>query len=213
MKRFCVLLGLLLAAISSATVTKMVLKAAGTELGSATFDISLMPNGGIKTIQDIEVSAGGQTLSYKDVSIYDKTGRPLSTEETQVQAGKTQVVAVTYGPKAATVVVTANGKSTTKTLPNPKDGSIASPSEFWFVRDRPKKGTVDASYSVDPKTRTWTLEKTKYVGDDTLTVLGKKVTAHKITVDNRGTIWLDDKGNPYKILVNDSGQDIEMDRK
>lgn len=195
---------LLFVAVGVASVgmaqTKLTVFVAGRKVGTATLLQKVLPNG-TKSVQlSMELKSDATAATVKSEATYDARGAPLRKfQETLVPAQKLRrTVVVTFDREGASVVADLNGKRTTKRVPLPSTTDREDASEFWFLRDQPKKGDVSKAYTFDIESLSWSMVTTTYEGEVEITVGGKKVKAHR-TKSDKGVAFLDAQGNPLRL--------------
>ncbi len=180
--------------------TKLTVIVAGKKVGTATLFQKVMPDG-TKSVQlSMLLKSDNVTATVRSEATYSaKGGAVRKFQETLVPGQKIRrTVVVTFDAQGANVVADLNGKRTTKKISLPETTQRDDASEFWFLRDQPKKGAVAKAYTFDIETLSWSLLTTTYEGEVEITVGGKKVKAHRTNSD-KGTAFLDSAGNPIKL--------------
>ena len=168
-------------------------------IGHARVSQRITASGGKFTELVMDFKRNGQELEVRTESTLDPSGAPVRQVETVTPEGKPPLVQyiVTYDAKGAHVV--------TKSPDGPKnayiqasEGSVfGDPSQFWFLKTRPKLGESCTNEVFTPDTMTWQRSETTFVGEidgrhRIKTVIGDR------TVDT----YLDDTG--YIIRLTDS---------
>ncbi len=197
------------ATVASAVNLQIIVQ--GLKIGTGEADIRSLPNGNVQFTISMNIQAQGIKAAYKATEIGRVDGMPVSETESRDDNGtKTETVRI-YGPKSVTIKITTGGQTTSKTVPYPKTGSIKTPSNAWFLKFKPKVGTTFTGWTLNDQTYKWEQETTTYTGDQEILVAGKTVKAHLIT-HTKGRMYLDDKGVPYRIELNEGGSNIVMER-
>lgn len=179
---------------------KMTVYMFGRVAGTATV-LQKIGTDGSKSVQlSMELRNENATINLRQESSYDKTGRPIRKfQETHNVLQKTRkTVVVTFDAVGANAVVDEGGKRTVKKIPLPETAVREDPSEFWFLRDQPKTGTVVKANTINLETLTWELVTTTYKGTVQVSIAGRKVKAHH-TESERGVAYIDDKGLPLRL--------------
>lgn len=179
---------------------KMAVYLSGRIAGSATV-LQKIGADGSKSVQlSMELKNETVAINLRQESSYDKNGRPIRKfQETHNVTQKTRkTVVVTFDAVGANAVVDEGGKRTVKKIPLPETAVREDLSEFWFLRDQPKPGTVVKANTVNLETLTWELVTTTYKGTQEITIAGRKVKAHR-TESERGVAFIDDKGLPLRL--------------
>ena len=166
----------------------------GKFYASAEFGQSLSTDGKLSGHLNYSVADHSYFRTVSFVS--DKTGRLI--RESVTVAGKRPVLkTIEFGPSGAKVTTMEFGKNSTYRLPYPKVSSFDAPCRFWFVRDHPKPGTTCHYTVLDTTQMVWQPTASTYVGDEKITYMGQKVSAHKVK-SGESISWYDDKGILYK---------------
>lgn len=200
MRRFLVPTLVCIAAWSAAQI-KMDVQIAGQPSGTVTITQKLLADGS-KSVQ-LAMSLRAPERKIRTESVYSKDGLPVRKfQETTVvgQRYRRQVTA-TFKDRSAHVVVDTNGVRETKEVPLLDDSaSLVNLSEFWFVRDMPKKGTTIKTYSFDLETLEWHPSTITYVGPRDFKLGRKTIKAHH-TRSDKGTALVDSKGLPLRLAL------------
>ena len=160
--------------------------------------------------ETLTMSSQGRSMTIDETARDGRTGLPLTRVLHISGGGQNAEISVTFSSSAAKVQAKAPNGSKSSTIPAPKGANLHNASEFWFLRDRPSKGAKVTYYGFDLNRMQWKRETDTYVGEETISVGGRKVRAHKITTTD-GPQWLDDRGFPYKLEL--TGSNIVMVRK
>ena len=114
----------------------------------------------------MEIKHHADTGPVRPEATYDAKGAPnRKFQATLVPSQKRRRhVVVTFNKEGASVVADLNGKRTTKKISLPATAQRDDASEFWFLRDQPKKGEVAKAYNFDIETLSWELVTTTYEG-------------------------------------------------
>ncbi len=206
--------GLALAAACAGALAQSKLSVAvqGQVVGTATLDQKLLPNGGVRQTMTMELSVGGQKYRMHHTAEADRNGRPVrEAEDEESPSGKKHTVAV-FGSKSVSVRVTAGGKTTTKTVPIPATGSIVEKAAFWFLRDKPKPGTVENFQSFRMSKLGFEPQKATYVGMSDCIYAGKTIRAHEIR-HTEGRMWVDSRGLPIRLELESDGARIILEKR
>lgn len=173
----------------------------GKAAGSSVVGLSRTRLGGVEETMKLTMSQAGKTETANFLHVIAKDGTPLL--ETMEATDGTQTVSVraSYGPQGVAVTAKFGGRTIDRNFPYPAGATIKAPSTFWFLSVRPKKGASDKYSHFDVQTLKWLLDEDTYLGDETIEVGGRKVTAHKEKL-RTGIEWLDDHGLPYRFVIN-----------
>ena len=198
MRTFLLALAVVPALVSAQT--KLTVVVGGRKVGTATLLQKIKPDG-TKTVQlSMDLKFDAMAATVRSEATYTASGAPIRKfQETLVPGQKVRrTVVVTFDKDGASVVADLNGKRTTKKVALPETTQRDDASEFWFLRDQPKKGAVTKAYTFDIETLSWSLLTTTYEGEVEVIIAGKKVKAHR-TKSDKGTAYLDATGNPLKL--------------
>lgn len=203
---------LALAAITGSLLqleTTMRIEAGGKTVGSLTYRYELTEDG-ITTQIDASYDGGeGEKVGVVDIWTYDKAGKPVSLKRTTTTPGESEFLEeVTFEDGAANWKGSYEGESETESFEVPEGGEIADPSIYWFVNVVPKPGEEAKYWTFDIDEMDWVESKTVYVGMEEIEFGGEKVRAHKVVVDDTFTIYVDDKGLPYRMIDEEDEDDI-----
>lgn len=97
-------------------------------------------------------------------------------------------------------VTLKSGDSTTTVL-YPEAGSLKALSELWFLQTKPKANHVVEYQRFDLYTQTFVPCKVIYVGKENIEIRGKSISANRVKVDSKTDAWLDDRGDPYRMII------------
>lgn len=180
--------------------TKLAVVVGGKRVGTATLLQKILVDG-TKLVQlSMDLKSDSMAATVRSEATYTAKGAPIRKfQETLVPAQKVRrTVVITFDKEGASVVADLNGKRTTKKVTLPETTQRDDASEFWFLRDQPKKGAEAKAYTFDIETLSWSLLTTTYEGEIEITIGGKKVKAHR-TKSDKGVAYLDANGNPLKL--------------
>jgi hypothetical protein len=213
MKRSLWIIPLLLVWLATGrSTTKMRVIVGGMEVGSATLDHKLDAGGGMSGLMKLTMDMGGGQASIDASFMYSKTGRPkLETFSMKAGEGKT-TRRVSYTATHVIVENNTNGKTSNKKIPLPKGKNLNDPSAFWFLKAKPKVGAVSKYWRYDPDKDKFTEQFSRYVGVKTISVSNRTVKAHEIKEEDGGSVWVDDKGTPLKLILMEEGTEIVFER-
>ncbi len=208
MKTIPILAALTLVAVAHGDVTCDV-SAQGTKIGEATFGIKKLGSQ-IQTTIWIKVKAGALSANFHASSVTTAGGMPVKYRQSSDQNGTAaEDITAEYNNKGVTYRDKAKG-GTTKFVAAQKPGSMVNPSESWFITTTPKKGAKATYSSFSFKDGKWKPATKTYLGDETITLGGKTVKAHKLhekNTEEESDVYVDDKGYPLMFEV--SGMHIE----
>ncbi len=199
MKRFACLALWWLTALGFGQVEMRVL-AEGKPVGTATIGHRITEDGGKQVTLRMELDNGTRKVVVRQVSTYDKTGRPKTKfQEVVATPNRTRTsVMATITATGASAVLDVNGSSESKEVEAPTDAPLEDPSEFWFLRDQPRPGSSVKRYRLNLNTLEWKVGETKYVGLKEVRVAGQTHRAHQIVTDD-ATTYVDAKGLPLLV--------------
>lgn len=206
MKSIAFVIAVLMAGVCQAQI-KMSVSVNGMSVGTAVLNQKLNAAGGIEQSLHMTLEIQATKAEFTFISVTDKSGRMVREVNGQSAGPTTKTTTMVFGSTSIKVTTVENGKTKTSTVPISK-GNLADVSTFWFVNTRPKVGATSNHLSFSAEKGKWKTANVKYVGDDT--VPGTKLKAHHVHQDD-GDVWLDNKGLPIRIEMNqDGGQLIFM---
>lgn len=206
----------LLVAFAPADQVKMKLMKDGQSIGSGFLSHETSKNGESRFEVTMTIQNGPSTYILKQIDRYDAKARPIESITSDQDGTNTVVRKHTFGPKALTVAVTANGKTTTKTAAYPKGKSINRASQRWFFNEMPLPGAV--SREMVFQNDKWAERISRYMGLKEIEVGGKKVKAYEL-LDRRADgsdevhQWVDKKGMPLRMEFSSSGVKLVLERE
>lgn len=174
----------------------------GQPHGSATVLQTLLENGGKQVV--VTMSLGEKSpVKVRQESVYDNAGGPVRKIQEVIDAkGNTQhKVVVSFDEAGAHCSIYRGGAPQVTTHELVKGAPRNNPSEFWFIKSRPRVGDKVTYYRYDVSASKWTLAETRYIGKKTIEIAGEKVDAHLIDSGAEGQTFVDDKGNPLVLVV------------
>jgi len=135
-------------------------------------------------------------------SLYAKDGSPVRKfQETVVIGQRTRhQVTATFSVSGARVVIDINGSRETKEVELKAGAKLANPSEFWFVREKPKVGARVQAHTFNLEQMKWEQVTVTYLGPKEIKIGGAKQTAHLITSD-KGSAYVDSTGQPVRLVL------------
>jgi hypothetical protein len=110
-------------------------------------------------------------------------------------------VSVTTQASFANGKVTLTAGKETLTVPYPSNGTLRALSELWFLQTKPAKGHSVEYQRFDVYAAKFVPCKVVYQGKEDLEVSGKKVSANRVRVDDKTDAWLDERGDPYRMII------------
>ncbi|MFI5385882.1 MAG: hypothetical protein ACHQ50_07150 [Fimbriimonadales bacterium] len=201
---------LVLAALAMATIssgqTRLAVSFSGHPAGYATLSQKIQKDGTKVVELRMELDSHDGKVRLTSESRYDAKGLPLRKFQQIVNpaiALNKQIV-TTFDKAGANTVVLDGEKRKARSVPLVETAPRASLSEFWFIRDTPKKGQVEQTYQFNIDTLEWELVRTEYRGNRTLKIESHTVSVHEVYSergDKKTTAYLDEQGLP--ILVDD----------
>ena len=200
MKLSITLLIFLVAAFTTAQV-KFTVDIGGKEAGTASLTQRIHPDGSKSVDLRLDLKIQSQKLTIRSQNSYDKFGNPIRKfMDSNIPGGSLQKqVVATFSDRGASVVQIDGGKRTTREITLVSAAPRSNPSEFWFLRDRPKVGTEIKCYQFNMDSLAWDLRRVVYHGQKSIKIGGKTVLAHEIeTISDRSAkAYLDDDGLPW----------------
>jgi hypothetical protein len=200
---------LLLASALTQAQVKMTMTVNGMSVGKATLMQTITKAGQLHQTLHMDVDFQGMKSTFAGDLISDRNGRPLSDKSVETQSGQQKTVAMTYSATTLTIAETVGGKTTTKKVAIPK-GNLADASTMWFIVTHPKIGAKSSYLHYDKASSKWQTKTATYLGDDAVPGTTKK--AHHIHHED-GEGWIDDKGLPIRLELNDGGAKIILARQ
>lgn len=179
-------------ALAPAPTIEMTISTDGREVGKAWMSQKLDATGKktyAKLIMgDIKIV---ETAEYA----IDGTPRLKVITRTEKEASTT-----TQASFASGKVTLTSGKNTA-IVPYPERGTLRALSELWFLQTKPGKGHSVDYQRFDVYGAKFVPCKVVYLGKEDLEVLGKKVSANRVRVDEKTDAWLDERGDPYRMII------------
>lgn len=200
MKRsFTLLLGLM-AAYASAQ-TKYSVEIGGKSVGTASLTQKIGADGSKSVELKMDLQVNNQKLTIRSQNSYDKLGNPTRKfMDSNIPGGLLQKqIITTFNAQGAAVIQIDGGKRTTRDIPLVSTAPRVNPSEFWFVRDRPKAGQEVKCYMFNMDSLSWQLNRVVYRGIKSIKVGETTVKAHEVeTIGERpAKAYVDDAGIPW----------------
>ncbi len=194
------LLAVWLTAFVSAQV-KYTVEVGGKKAGTASLTQRIGADGSKSVDLRMDLSINSQKLAIRSQNTYDKRGNPTRKfMDSNIPGGALQKqVVATFNDQGASVVQIDGGKRTTREVSLVATAPRANPSEFWFLRDRPKEGDEVKCYLFNMDSLSWDLRTVVYRGQKSIKVGNKTVVAHEIETigDRPAKAFLDDEGLPW----------------
>lgn len=128
---------------------------------------------------------------------YAMDGTPKSKILTRTVNGVDERIEAIFS--SSSVKVTGPGGATTLDLPTA--GSLQAKSEFWFIQTKPSVNHTVKYHRLDIATRKFVDCTVKFIGREEITSRGKKVVANRVKVDGKTDAWLDERGDPYRMVL------------
>ena len=175
----------------------------GKDFGTATLTQTVGPDGA-KVQESVIVAKGpGNDMTIRQVARYDRTGRPL-TKSVTANVGERQMSAITatFDATGGTIRLVREAGNETKRFPLPKGMSMADPSEFWFIKSKPKPGTTVRAATLNLMGTGWEATQTTYIGKTQVQIGNKRVAGHRVRSEGKGRVVeviVDDRGMPLTI--------------
>lgn len=187
---------LFLVPVLAGAQAKYVVTYDGKAVGSASVLQKAAEKGGKSVQMTIEMRGAGNADSHiRMESVFDATGAPVRKFMEASSGGKRlKTTIVTFDKAGAHVVIDEGGKRTTKDVGLVDTAPRANAAEFWFFRDKPKKGAELRCYLFDMDTLSWQLTTTVYRGPDKV----GKFSGHNVSTERYASL-VDDTGLPVLI--------------
>lgn len=201
--RSVVVATLLAFAVFGQAQARYTIKSQGKVIGKAALTQKLLEGGGKSVQLTIEMAGQGRrSATVRANSTYDPKGAPIRVflESVATNPPSRRQITATFDAKGAHVVLDDGGARKVQDVPLVDTAPRNDPSQFWFLRDKPKPGTTATYYRFDAESLTWSLMKPTYVGPRDVTIGG---TAYKgyLVRDNRSETIVDAAGLPLRITV------------
>lgn len=137
-----------------------------------------------------------------DVADYDPKGRPVKLHRKVRSGERVHEMSVDYTDEGAKVGLTmASDLTMTDMRPIPDGATLECPARFWFMRDKPAPGAVCSSWEFDADDQLWTQKRWVYEQAGQTLIKGKLIKGHRMMLDTRDTVWVDDQGLPLKMTL------------
>lgn len=205
MRALLVLALLTLSALSLAQKATFEALREGKSVGSLTYE-RILQGSTQTTVVDIAMTQGTQVVKMKITSKFNAQGAPTSRIG-EISAASYQVkITMVFVSGSAKVTITNGKKSETKNIDSIPKISIADPSIWWFIKNKPTPKQSYRYQTISPATLAWSEVMVQYLGPGQVDLRGKKVSGHRVDETRgkeRSTVWLDDKGMP---LIIDQGK-------
>lgn len=189
-----------IAGFASAQV-KFSVDVGGKEAGTASLTQRIGPDGSKSVDLRLDLRINSQKLTIRSQNTYDKLGNPIRKfMDSNIPGGSLQKqVIATFNETGASVVQIDGGKRTTRDITLVATAPRSNPSEFWFLRDRPKEGDEVKCYLFNMDSLSWDLRRVVYRGQKSIKVGTRTVLAHEIETigDRSAKAFLDDDGLPW----------------
>ena len=173
----------------------------GQRVGDATLTQTLREDGAKVVEMQMTLRApDGRTVNTSTKSVYSVTGKPVRREQsTRLDVPRYErSVTASFHDSGANVVVVQDGKRAVRNVPLVRAAPLDNPSEFWFLRDRPRVGLSVVSYQLNLESLEWEPVRTTYHGLLRTTWGGQPVEAHRVESE-KGVAFLSDDGTPLVI--------------
>ena len=141
----------------------------------------------------------GEALEVLQESSYSPDGEPKRMLQTYKGTSRKTSVVVTFDSDGAQVVSDNGSGPKTNKVVRP-EGSVANKAEFWFLRGKPKIGQSVEFFAFRVSEQAWAKTKSKYEGRREIVILGKKVSAHLVTMGETRAYY-DDIGDLYRFEI------------
>ncbi len=183
------------------TETKMLVYQGDKRIGESMLSQKILSTGSKQISVTMQLtSKESQTFKVRQESVYDQEGNPVrKIQEVFASTGKRlSSKLVIFTSEGAEVAINEDGKATNRVVKLAKGAPRSNPSEFWFIRDKPKISEKVIYYRFDPTSERWVLSETTYLGTKNIRFGKIAQTVHEIRT-SEGTVLLDAKGDPILI--------------
>ncbi|MCW5936781.1 MAG: hypothetical protein KIT11_05695 [Fimbriimonadaceae bacterium] len=190
----------LLASLLSAPLSETMMSVVGADgmSGSATVINQLLPDGGkYVRLSLVMTYENGARADVVQESTYDPKGRPVRFLQTVTGLGKRNTMVTEFDEAGAHVTIDPAKPPANVKWP---EGPLDDPSQFWFVKTRPKVGQTVKFLRFRPAKLDWVESAVTYIGTREAVILGKLVTGNVVRVDGADAL-LDDSGDPLRLEV------------
>ncbi|MEO7454148.1 MAG: hypothetical protein ABIV13_05230 [Fimbriimonadales bacterium] len=143
---------------------------------------------------------GGMKKTYAKLILGDV--RIVETAEYAMD-GTPKSKVMTHNDKRIEAVFSASGVSVTgvaNPIPLPKS-EIKAKSEFWFIQTKPPVNHKVEYQRFDLVQGKFVPCTVLHVGKQEIEFKGKTISANVVRIDNKTNAWLDDRGDPYRMIV------------
>ncbi len=148
-----------------------------------------------------------------DIARYDSKGRPIDLHRKVRSGERLHEMKIEYTEEGAKVgLVMASDLSMTDMRPRPDEAVMDCAARFWFLRDKPARGAICTSWLFDPDDQLWLQKRWVYEEAGQTLVDGKLTKGHRLTLDSRDTLWVDDAGLPLKMTLTIEQRLVEVVR-
>lgn len=175
----------------------------GKPAGEGSYFHKVLPDGGKQILIDLKFALdGAKSVRVRSESVYDWIGNPVRKIQGTLDAEgrRIEIRMATFDEIGADLTIEKDGKSSTKSIELTRSAPRVVKSEFWFVRETPKKGDKSTFYQFDLNEARWKLMESVYEGPTTVEIGGGKVDGHRVAGDGTLAI-LDGKGWPIVIEI------------
>ena len=180
------------AALAQAPTIHMAITTDGKQVGEAWLTQKLEP-AGKKTHAKLILGK----VKIIETAEYAMDGTPKSKVLTRTVNGIDERIEAVFSKSS--VKLTGPGGGTTVDFPT--GGSLQAKSEFWFIQTKPPVNHVVRYHRLDLATRSFVECTVKFVGRQEITIRGNKEVANRVKVDNKTDAWLDERGDPYRMVL------------
>jgi hypothetical protein len=178
-------------ALVQAPIIEMSITSAGKEIGRAWLTQKL-EGGSKKTYAKLILG----NVRIVETAEYAMDGTPKVKSLTRTENGKDERIEARF--ESGKLRLINGAEVTTVDFPS---GSLKAKSEFWFLQTKPPINHVVEYQRFDLSTRKFAACKVVYVGRESISVAGKKHNANKVRVDDKTDAWLDERGDPLRMVI------------
>ena len=181
----------------------------GHDVGTASLTQRLETDGSKVVELLMMMKQGRQKVYVRTRSEYAKDGTPRHMFQTMtgVNPVKKRQTNVDFDAEGASAFRDSGDGYKRHKVELSASSPRAVPSEFWFLRDIPKKGDSCKAFIFDLDQLQWDIRTTTYEGPAEIQVRGKKLAAHKVVAEHNSesvVAYVDAKGWPIRIESGDT---------
>jgi hypothetical protein len=173
------------------------LERGGERAGTVTMEQRVLEDG--RKLSVVRFRSEPPGVEVVQESTYGPDGRPLRMLQATVAAGSRTTRSATFDDAGAEFL---GPDGAAKRVPLPEGADSASPSEFWFLRDRPIVGEAVRFYRFDLAAGAWRESSATFLGEREIVVRGHLRRAFRTRVE--GVVSdVDESGLPWRVELAD----------